>query len=47
MINNIATYTINYIYKYDDNAYWSVTYYRDGLGFVVPIYAKQYTYGVR
>lgn len=46
-MNSIATYRINYIYKYDDNTYWSITSYRDNLGFIVPMYASQYTYGIR
>ena len=46
-MSSIATYRINYIYKYDDNTYWSITSYRDSLGFIVPMYASQYTYGIR
>lgn len=42
MINRIS-----YIYKYDDNTYWEITSYRDNLGFIIPMYAKIYTYGIR
>lgn len=42
MINRIS-----YIYKYDDNTYWQVSGYIDNFGFIVPIYATKYTYGIR
>lgn len=45
-MNSSATDRINYIYKYDDNTYWSITSYRDNLGFFVPMYAIQYTFGI-
>ena len=31
----------------DDNTYWSITSYVDNLGFIVPIYATNYSYGIR
>lgn len=45
-MNSSATCRINYIYKYDDNTYWSITSYVDSLGFIVPIYATNYIYGI-
>lgn len=38
---------VNYLYKYDDNTYWKVTGYVDNFGIVIPIYATNYTYGIR
>lgn len=46
-MNSSATCRINYTYKYDDNIYWSITSYVDNLGFIVPIYATNYSYGIR
>lgn len=46
MMNSSATCRINYIWKYD-NTYWSITSYVDNLGFIVPIYATNYSYGIR
>lgn len=46
-MNSSATYRINYIYKYDDNTYWSVTCYVDWLGLIIPVYATNYSYGIR
>ena len=43
-----ATWRIYYIYKYDDNTYWKITSYVDNVGgFIVPIYATNYSYGMR
>lgn len=38
---------ISYLYKYDDDTYWKVIGYVDNFGCIIPIYATNYTYGVR
>lgn len=42
MINRIS-----YVYKYDDNTYWQVSGYYDNFGLFIPIYATNYSYGIR
>ena len=46
-MDSSATCRINYIYKYDDNTYWSIKSYVDSFGLIIPMYATNYTFGVR
>lgn len=38
---------ISYLYKYDDNTWYKITGYVDNFGSIIPIYATNYTYGIR